>query len=89
MLPPFRCFALENLINVAYILDIYYHAKFQDSVSSNTVVAFTSPVRASAMLLLYEIRVGYPGITIIPNFVKLCQLIENLNWDHVDNMAIS
>jgi hypothetical protein len=88
MLPPFCCFAFKNLIKVAYLSKIYYHANFQDSALSNSSLALTSQVRASAMLLLYEIRV-VTVVTIILNFVKFYQLIQNLKWDHVDNMAIS
>jgi hypothetical protein len=45
----------------AYLSKIYYYANIQDSALSNTIVAFTSQVRASAVLLPYEIRVRYGG----------------------------
>jgi hypothetical protein len=90
MLPPFGCFALQkNLIKVSYLSKIYCHASFRDSILNNTSIAFTSQVRASAMLLKYEIRVDCNGGTFIPNFVKFVQLVQTLKWEHVESMVIS
>jgi len=71
---------------VAYFLDVYYHKSFQNHTPSTIIVAVTSHVRASAMLVYWLVWNKNCGIGVASNGVHLyhvlCTSVEGEAWTH-------